>query len=444
MLNRRQMLTRSFGGAALASSRPEAIAEALAAAGGLGTRTAEEVAQDEDFWFTVRQCYGVHPTLINLNNGGVAPAPQAVMDAMKRALDWSNIATAHTMWRDLEPGIERARRDLAKMFGCDVEEMAITRNASEALETVILGLQLKAGDEVIATDQNYPRMATAWRQRERRDGIAFKTISVPAPPKNQGDLLAAFENAIGPKTRVIEVCHITNLTGQIYPVREIIEAMRPRGIEVVVDGAHAFACFPFLRDDLGCDYYGTSLHKWLGAPVGTGFLYVRKSKIKSVWPLFAAPEELDDDIRKFEEIGTHPAANHHAIGEAVAFNLGIGIERKAARLRHLRKRWTDRFKDRSNARVLTPDDPAQACAIGMISIDGLPPRKLAKHLLEKHGIITAAILHEDFEGLRITPNVYTTAREIDTFSEVLDRVLKEGIKEEPEPKDARKRKPAPK
>jgi selenocysteine lyase/cysteine desulfurase len=285
-------------------------------------------------------------------------------------------------------------------------------------------------------------MATAWRQRERRDGIVFKTISVPAPPKSSGDLLAAFEKAIGPKTRVVEVCHITNLTGQIYPVREIVESMRGRGIEVVVDGAHAFACFPFVREELGCDYYGTSLHKWLGAPVGTGFLYVRKSKIKSVWPLFAAPPELDEDIRKFEEIGTHPAANHHAIGEAVAFNLGIGIERKAARLRYLRKRWTDRFKDRPNARVLTSEDPAQACAIGMIAIDGIPAPKVTKHLLEKHGIITTPILHDDFEGLRITPNVYTTAREIDVFSEALDKVLREGIKADPEPKDPRKKKPA--
>ena len=183
------------------------------------------------------------------------------------------------------------------------------------------------------------------------------------------------------------------------------------------------------------DYYGTSLHKWLGAPVGTGFLYVRKAKIKSVWPLFAASEEQDDDIRKFEQIGTHPAANHHAIGEAVAFNLGIGIERKAARLRFLRKRWTDRFQGRADVSILTPDDPAQACAIGMIDIKGLHPRKVGKHLLDKHGIITAPILHEDFEGLRITPNVYTTPREIDTFCEVLDKVLREGIKEPEEPKE---------
>jgi selenocysteine lyase/cysteine desulfurase len=437
MLTRRQLL-RSSVGAALAFSGPGAFAGVLDRARRL-TGSPEDVAEDEDFWFAVRGCYTTDATLINLNNGGVSPAPRAVMETMKRSLDWANTNTAHTLWIDLEPGIERVRADLAKMFGCDVDEMAITRNASEALETVILGLRLQPGDEVIATDQNYPRMATAWRQRARRDGIVFKTIKVPAPPKDPSELIAAFENAITPKTKVLEVCHVTNLTGQIYPVCEIVRRARARGIEVLVDGAHAFACFPFKRDDLDCDYYGTSLHKWLGAPVGTGFLYVRKSKIQSVWPLFAAPEEADDSIRKFEEIGTHPAANHNAIAEAVAFNLGIGIERKAARLRYLRKRWTDRFKDRPNVRILTSDDPAQACAIGMIDIDGFHPRKLGKHLLDAHRIITAPILHEDFEGLRITPNVYTTVREIDTFCEVLDKILREGIKEPKEPPEKRPR-----
>src|SRR4029077_14055934 len=225
-----------------------------------------------------------------------------------------------------EPRAESVRRDLANDFGCDLEEMAITRNASEANEIMIFGLDLKRGDEVVVTNQNYPRMITAWQQRERREGIVLKQVSFKVPPPSDSYLVEQFRAAITPRTKVIEVTHITNLTGQIMPVRQIVEMARPLGIEVFVDGAHAFAHFPFKRDDLDCDYYGTSLHKWLGAPVGTGFLYVRKSKIKSVWPLFAAPEEMDDDIRKFQEIGTHPAANHHAIGEAVAFNLGIGLE----------------------------------------------------------------------------------------------------------------------
>lgn len=428
MLDRREFLARNarLGVLAVGSG---SVTAALAHARRLGSRSPEDVARDEDFWFAIRQCYTADPTLINLNNGGVSPAPRSVHETMKRALDWSNVATAHSMWSDLEPRIEQTRRDLAAMFGCDPEELAITRNASEALETVILGMDLKAGDEVVATDQNYPRMATAWRQRARRDGVVFRTIAVPAPPKDVSELVAAFEDAVTPRTRVIEVCHITNLTGQIYPVREIVERMRRRGIEVLVDGAHAFAHFPFKRDDLGCDYYGTSLHKWLGAPVGTGFLYVRKEKIRSVWPLFAAPPDLDGDIRKFEEIGTHPAANHHAIGEAVAFNLGIGLDRKAARLRLLRKRWSDRFRTDRRVRLRTPDDPLQACAIGLIELRDLEPRRVTAHLFAKHKIIVTPILHDDFFGLRVTPNVYTTLREIDTFSDALEEVLRDGIPE---------------
>jgi isopenicillin-N epimerase len=428
MLNRRRMLMNVAGGASLLWASPEVLAAVREAADGLGSRSAADVATDEDFWMTVRQAYTVDPTLINLNNGGVSPSPRQVMETMKRALDWSNTTPVYSMWQQIEPRREHTRRDLARLFGCDPEEMAIVRNASEALETVILGLDLQPGDEVVATDQNYPRMLQTWRQRARRDGIVLKTIKVPAPAEKLSDLTAAFERAITPKTKVIEVCHITNLTGQIYPVREIVEMARARGVEVLVDGAHAFAHFPFTRDDLGCDYYGTSLHKWLGAPHGTGFLYVRRSKIKGLWPLMAAPEEKTDDIRKFEEIGTHPAANHHAISEALAFTLGIGIERKAARLRFLRKRWADRFASRANARVLTRDDPAHACGLGFIELLDLDPVKVAGHLLEKHGIIVVAIMHEQFRGLRVTPNVYTATREVDLFADVLEKVLKDGLK----------------
>ncbi len=428
MLTRRQLVV-NLGGAlgAVALARPALAGEAFEALAALGGRDPEDVARDEDFWFAIRGAYTLDATLVNLNSGGVSPAPRIVQETMKRALDWSNTAPAHAMWREIEPKIEHTRRELASLFGCDPEELAVTRNASEALETVILGLDLRAGDEVIATDQNYPRMIETWRQRARRDGIVFRTISVPAPPKDIQDLTRAVEAAITPRTRVIEICHMTNLTGQIWPVRDVVRMARERGIEVLVDGAHAFAHFPFTRDDLDCDYYGTSLHKWLGAPHGTGFLYVRRSKIRSVWPLMAAAADKDDNIRKFEEIGTHPAANHHAITEAVAFNRGIGIERKAARLRFLRRRWTERLAGRTNARVLTPDDPAQSCGLGFVAIDGMESAKLATHLFSKHGIIVTTIKHADFEGIRVTPNVYTTLREIDLFSEVLDRVLREGL-----------------
>jgi len=390
-------------------------------------RALADVARDEDFWLQVQQAFTLDRTLINLNNGGVSPSPRVVQEAMRRYLDYSNTAPAYTMWQILEPEIEAVRRRLAASFGCDPEEMAITRNASEALETVQLGIPLERGDEVLTTTQDYPRMLTTWHQRERREGIVVREITFPVPPPSQDDLAERIERAITPKTKVIHVCHITNLTGQIFPIKRIVQRARARGIEVIVDGAHAYAHFPFTRDDLDCDYYGTSLHKWLLAPHGTGFLYVRKAKIASVWPLMAAPPEMNGNIRKFEEIGTHPAANHNAIAEALTFHEGIGAERKAARLRYLFQRWAKRLEHLPRVRILTPYDPAQSCGLASIAIDGMDPNKLVAYLWDTHRIIVTPIVHKEFSCVRVTPNVYTTVAEIDRFGDVMEEVLRKGL-----------------
>ena len=390
-------------------------------------RAPADVARDEDFWLQVQQAFTLDRTLINLNNGGVSPSPRVVQDAMRRYLDYSNTAPAYTMWQILEPEIEAVRHRLAASFGCDPEEMAITRNASEALETVQLGIPLARGDEVLTTTQDYPRMLTTWHQRERREGIVVREITFPVPPPSQDDLAERIERAITPKTKVIHVCHITNLTGQIFPIKQIVQRARARGIEVIVDGAHAYAHFPFTRDDLDCDYYGTSLHKWLLAPHGTGFLYVRKAKIASVWPLMAAPPEMNGNIRKFEEIGTHPAANHNAIAEALTFHEGIGAERKAARLRYLFQRWAKRLEHLPRVRILTPYDPAQSCGLASMAIDGMDPNKLVTYLWDTHRIIVTPIVHKEFSCVRVTPNVYTTVAEIDRFGDVMEDVLRKGL-----------------
>ena len=390
-------------------------------------RALADVARDADFWLQVQQAFTLDRTLINLNNGGVSPSPRVVQEAMRRYLDYSNTAPAYTMWQILEPEIEAVRRRLAASFGCDPEEMAITRNASEALETVQLGIPLERGDEVLTTTQDYPRMLTTWHQRERREGIVVREITFPVPPPSQDDLAERIERAITPKTKVIHVCHITNLTGQIFPIKRIVQRARARGIEVIVDGAHAYAHFPFTRDDLDCDYYGTSLHKWLLAPHGTGFLYVRKAKIASVWPLMAAPPEMNGNIRKFEEIGTHPAANHNAIAEALTFHEGIGAERKAARLRYLFQRWAKRLEHLPRVRILTPYDPAQSCGLASIAIDGMDPNKLVAYLWDTHRIIVTPIVHKEFSCVRVTPNVYTTVAEIDRFGDVMEEVLRKGL-----------------
>jgi isopenicillin-N epimerase len=412
---------------AAASFREGGIEKIYAASRGVGESAADRVAVDEDFWREIQQAFTVDRSIINLNNGGVSPSPRIVQEAMRRYVEYSNEAPVYTMWRVLEPQIESVRRNLAAAFGCDTEEMAITRNASESLETCIFGLDLKPGDEVLTTNQDYPRMLTSWQQRERRDRIKINLISFPVPPPSMDDLYERFERAITPRTKVILVCHITNLTGQIFPVKRICRMGRERGIEVIVDGAHAFAHFPFKHADLDCDYYGTSLHKWLLAPHGTGFLYVRKSKIKNLWPLMAADKSMDDNIRKFEEIGTHPAANHNAIAEALTFHEGIGAERKAARLRYLKDRWARRLETQKGVRILTPYDPAQSCGLANMSIEGVDPAKLVGHLWENYRMLVTPIVHQEFSGIRITPNVYTTLREIDTFCDAIEKVIRTGL-----------------
>jgi isopenicillin-N epimerase len=419
-MHRRMFLRAATG---LAALRPDSITRARAATTSVNDRKPEETARDEDYWLQIQQAFTVDRNIINLNNGGVCPSPKIVQDAMRRQLEFSNMAPAYTMWTVLEPEIESVRTRLAASFGCDPEELAVTRNASEALEIAQLGMDLKPGDEVLTTDQDYPRMITTWQQRERRDGIKLKMISFPTPPPSMDDLYDRFERAVTPRTRVIHFCHITNLTGQIFPVKKICQMARSRGIEAIVDGAHAYAQFPFTHQDLDCDYYGTSLHKWLLAPHGTGFLYVRKEKIEKLWPMMAAPASMNANIRKFEEIGTHPAANHNAIAEALTFHESIGCERKAARLRYLRSLWTERLSRFPSVTIRTSPDPAQSCGVVLVSVEGKKAPALAEELW-KQRILVVAIVHKDFEGLRVTPNIYTTPREIDLFASAMEKLIK--------------------
>ena len=329
MLSRRRFLGSiggSVGTASIAGLSSESMARALAAAEEVERRgiSAQESAVDESFWFEVQQAFTVDRSLANLNNGGVCPSPAIVQEAMKRHLDYSNLAPAYTMWRILEPQKEGVRRGLARAFGASKEEIAITRNASESLQICQFGQDLGPGDEVLTTDQDYPRMITTWKQKERREGIVLRQFSIPVPAEDPDEIVSLFEENLTPRTRLILMCHMINLTGQILPVREVVQMARRRGIPVIVDGAHAFAHIDFQHSDLNCDYYASSLHKWLFAPHGTGLLYVRKQRIRDLWPMMAAGETLDKNIRKFEEIGTHPAANFVAIAEALTFHEGIG------------------------------------------------------------------------------------------------------------------------
>jgi isopenicillin-N epimerase len=429
MPDRRSFVTSLLGaGAALPMLRATAFRDLTTAGRIAACRTPADLASDEDYWGEIQRAFDLDRTMINLNNGGCSPAPAHVLEQMIRDLRFSNELPVDHMWRVLEPRLESVRRELAAEFGCDTEEMAITRNASEANETMIFGLDLKKGDEILVTNQNYPRMLTSWDQRVRREGLVLKQISFPLPPSSQQDIVDRFRAAVTPRTRVIEVTHITNLSGQIMPVRAIVDFARPLGIQVFVDGAHAFAHFPFKRDDLDCDYYGTSLHKWLLAPVGTGFLYVRKRRQRELWPLMAAPAEMNENVRKYEEIGTHPAANHNAISVALAFHQAIGAERKVARLRYLRDRWAKPLVAESDrVKMLTPLDSENSAGIGLVHVEGLDPGKLGAWLMDRYHIVSTPIVHPEFNGLRVTPNVYTTPGEVDTFTEAMRVAIRRGV-----------------
>jgi selenocysteine lyase/cysteine desulfurase len=431
MYPRRDFLSLAGKGLGLAALSSTTIASLLsevqAATNSIAYLTPQQAAMDEDYWAIIQNSFSVTRGIINLNNGGVSPSPRIVTEALVRYIWQQEDATAYTMWQLLEPQSETIRTGLAEMFGCDREEVAITRNASESLEILLMGMDFKSGDEILTTTQDYPRMLTTLRQREKREGLVLKLIKIPIPPRNLDEITTAFERGITNRTRLILIMHQVNLTGQITPVKAVCDMARARGIETIVDGAHSFAQFSFQQKELGCDYFGTSLHKWLYAPKGTGMLYVKRDRIEKIWPLMAAEPKQANDIRKFEEIGTHSAAPKLAIGEALLFHNGIGGKRKEARLRYLSRYWMNQLKDVPKVRFNTSFDPEQSCAIANVQIEGINPRQIGTYLFDNHRIFTTPIVHEEFQGLRITPNVYTTLGELDRFVGVMETIARKGL-----------------
>jgi len=429
--NRRDFLSltgKSLGLAALAvPSIGKLVKEVEAATKNISHLMPEQAAMDEDYWSIIQNAFTVTRGIVNLNNGGVSPSPRIVTEALVRYIWQQEDATAYTMWQILEPQSETIRTGLAEMFGCDREEIAITRNASESLEILLMGMDFKPGDEILTTTQDYPRMVTTLKQRERREGLVLKMVKIPIPPRDLNEITAAFEKGITPRTKLILVSHQVNITGQITPVKAVCEMARAKGIETIVDGAHSFAQFDFKQKDLACDYFGTSLHKWLFAPKGSGLLFVKRDKIAKLWPLMAAEEKQATDIRKFEEVGTHSAAPRLAIGEAMLFHNSIGGKRKEARLRYLSRYWMNRLKDVPKIGFNTSFDPNQSCAIANVNVAGVEPTAIGSYLFAKHHIFTTPIVHDEFKGIRITPNVYTTLGELDRFCGLMETIARKGL-----------------
>lgn len=382
----------------------------------------EAAAADEDYWSVIQQAYSVNPSIINLNNGGVSPAPKVVQEALDRYNKLANEGPSYYMWRVMDMGREPLRDKLADLAGCDPNEIAINRNATEALNTVIYGLELKKGDEVIGTKQDYPNMINAWRQRALREGILYKQISFDFPIESDEQIVKAYESAITPQTRVLHITHMINWIGQIMPVKKIAQMAHKKGIEVLVDGAHSFGLLNFNIPDLECDYFGTSLHKFLSAPIGSGMLWIKKDKIEKIWPLLCNDKPHSNDIRKFETLGTRSFPIEQGIGEAINFHNGIGSQRKQERIFYLKNYWASKAKQIPKVNILTSLKPAYSCAICGVSIDGITPGELGNLLFDNYKIHTTGIVWENISCVRITPHVYTSLKDMDKLVRALEEI----------------------
>ena len=382
----------------------------------------EAIAADEDYWSVIQQAYTVNPSIINFNNGGVSPAPKVVQDALDRYNKLANEAPSYYMWRIIDMGREPLREKLAELAGCNPEEIAINRNATEALNTVIFGLDLKKGDEVIGTKQDYPNMINAWRQRAAREGVVYKQISFDFPVENDEQIVKAFEAAITPQTKIIHITHVINWVGQIMPVKKIARMAHAKGIEVIVDGAHSFGLLDFKIPDLECDYFGTSLHKFLSAPIGSGMLWIKKDKIEKIWPLLCNDKPNSNDIRKFETLGTRSFPIEQAIGEAINFHNGIGSLRKQQRIHYLKNYWAEKARQMPKVTIHTSLKPAYGCAICGVSVKGLTPAELGSKLFDKYKIHTTGIVWENISCVRVTPHVYTSIKDVDKLVKALDEI----------------------
>lgn len=426
MNNRRSFIRKTFltaGTLSIGSLFQKSIAADIAEAfQELNTLSPQDAAQNEELWVRIQQAYTTSTQIINLNNGGVSPQPKVVQDAANRYYTYANEAPSYYMWRILDQGREPLRAKLAALAGVSPDELAINRNTTEAINTVIFGLDLKAGDEVVLTKYDYPNMINAWKQRERRDGIVLKWLDFDIPMESNEKVIQKFKSAISSRTKVFHITHVINWTGHIMPAKGLCALAKENNILSVVDGAHTFAHLDFKISGLGCDFFGTSLHKWLCAPFGTGMLYIRKERIKDVWPLLASPEDQIDNIRKFENIGTRSFAIEQAIGSAIDFHNAIGAARKEARLKYLKQYWVDQVKDIDKVKFYTSTNPDHSGALFNFGIEGMDAGPVHNSLFGTHKIHTSPIKWEKVNGPRITPHVYTKKYDLERLVEAINVV----------------------
>lgn len=376
----------------------------------------------DDFWLQIRNDYKLKPDYINLENGYFSMMSQPVLEKYLNDVRSINTEASYYMRTVQFDNKQKVNDRLAELLGCASDELIITRNTTESLDTVISGIDWKVGDEAVMAEQDYGSMLDMFKQQSKRYGVVNKIISIPLHPKTDEEIVELYEKAITPKTKLLMVCHMINITGQILPIKKICEMAHNRGVEVMVDGAHAVAHFEFKISELGCDYYGSSLHKWLGTPMGAGILYIRKEKIKALWPIYGEYGFVETDVKKLNHTGTHPVSIDIAIHHAIDYHQKIGGKRKEERLRYLQTFWTTKVTDIKKVYLNTPSDSARHCGIANVGVEGIKPSDLAKILLDKYKIWTVAIDSANVHGVRVTPHVYSTTAELTVFIKALKEI----------------------
>ena len=379
------------------------------------SKTLQFINNEDKLWKTVRSHYTLKEEYINLESGYYNIIPNPILEHFINHVKHVNIEGSFYMRKDLNKNKDRVTNELANLVGSSPDQIAITRNATESLDLVISGFPWKKGDEAIYAKQDYGTMKEMFEQISNRYGVVNKVISVPNHPKNDEEIVSLYESQITSKTKLIMVCHMINITGQILPIKKICEMAHNYGVEVMVDGAHCVGHFDFSIDDFNCDYYGSSLHKWLATPLGAGLLYVNKNKTHKIWPLLANGNTNKSDIKRLNHIGTHPVHTDLAISNSIDYLKWIGMERKENRMRFLQRYWSNKLRNVKNVIVNTPLDIDRSCGIGNVGLTNMSPSKMEDLLFEKYKIFTVAIDYANVKGCRISPNIFTTTKELDSF-----------------------------
>lgn len=421
--SRRVFLRTAAGAAAVPMLGPRTLDLVERRLEAFGAPAPADAATDEAYWSEIRRVFPIPADYVHLENGYSSPQPAPTFEAFQRHQVAVNSGLSYYMRRKRADDAASVKAQLAALAGVSAGEVVITRNTTESLGTVIHGIDLEPGSEAVMCNQDYGSMLEQFRQQARRRGWKLTEVDVPLHPRDDQDIVDVYARAITPRTRLLLVSHMINITGHILPVRKIADMAHAHGVGVIVDAAHSFAQLDFTLPQLDGDYLGASLHKWLCTPLGAGLLYVKRDRIRNVWPLLGDTSVPDDDIRKLERLGTQPSWTLLAIADAIRFHTMVGAARKEARLRYLQQYWTDRVRDIRGVYLNTPGGH-RACAIANVGITGMTPAALATALFDRHRIYTVAIDTGPVKGTRVTPHLFTTTADLDALVTALGALAK--------------------